>query len=61
MREQDRRIGMGVASMLLVLTVLIIVGVGTRWIASPLFWACMGLAGSLSFALGYRVVYRLFR
>ena len=59
--EHDRRVGMGMASMLLVLTVLIIVGVGSRWIASPLFWAFMGLAGSLSFALGYRVLYRLFR
>lgn len=59
--EHDRRLGVGLASMLLVMTVLIFVGVGTRWIAIPFYWALMGLTGSLSFALGYRVLYRFFR
>ncbi len=59
--EHDRRLAVAVVTMLLVLTVLICVGVGFRWLDSRLYNVGMGLAGGLSFALGYRVFYRLLR
>ncbi len=59
--EHDRRLAVAVVTMLLVLTVLICVGVGFHWFDSRLYAVGMGLAGGLSFAFGYRILYRLLR